>query len=199
MNDNRKWLIGFGIVGVLCLCAGVVAVLVFGLGVSQVASSVKTDPASVAAEAQKIADFDVPQGYHEAMAMSFFGYDIVGIFPDNYAGSSGAATNGVIIMLMQFNAPGMDEAQMQQQMQQSLQQQSGQRGINMKVVSTYQTTIRGQSSTVTIQEGDSSQGFTLRQLVTVFPGKAGTVMLMVQGPSTAWDQTLIDQFIASIR
>lgn len=205
MNNKRKWLVPIGIVGALCLCAGVVAALVFGVGISQFTHSIKTDPTSVAATSQRIADFDVPAGYKIAVAMSFLSYDMVTIVPDTYYSgtpSNNAGTplnNGMFIMLMQFSSGLTDPAQMQQQMQRSLQQQSGQRGINMTVTRTYQTTIRGQKTTVTVSDSDAGQGLTLRQLITVFQGKHGAVMLMMQGSSETWDQSLADGFMASIR
>jgi hypothetical protein len=85
-------------------------------------------------------------------------------------------------------------------MQKALQQQSGRGGVSMKVVSTYQATIRGQESTVVIQDSTSDQaGFVLRELMTSFQGKGGLVMLMMSGSKDAWDQNTADQFIASIR
>jgi len=205
MNNNRKWLVAIGIVGVLCLCAGVVSALVFGVGISQLTHSIKTDSASVAATGQRIADFDIPAGYKETVGMSFLSYDMVMIVPDTY--DSGDSSNnpdtssysGMTIMLMQFNSGLTDPAQMQQQMQRTFEQQGGQRGMNMTVAKTYETTIRGQKATVTVYESDTNQGYTLRQLITIFQGKHGTVMLMMQGSTETWDQSLADQFIASIR
>jgi len=198
MNNKRSWLVAIGIVGVLCLCAVVVSALVFGAGISQVTRSIKTDSVSVAATGQRIADFDVPAGYKEAFAMSFLSYDMVTLAPDTYDSSSSSST-GMAIMLMQFNSGLTDPSQMQQQMQKSLEQQGGQRGMNMTAVKTYETTIRGQKSTVTIYEDNGSRGYILRQLITVFPGKHGTVMLMMQGPTETWDQSLADEFLTSIR
>jgi hypothetical protein len=86
-------------------------------------------------------------------------------------------------------------------MQQALEQQSGQRGMTMKVVKSYKTTIRRLTSAVVIEEGEASSapGATVRELITTFPGKHGTVMLMMLGPKETWDQAVADRFIASIR
>jgi hypothetical protein len=39
----------------------------------------------------------------------------------------------------------------------------------------------------------------VRQLITSFPGKDGTAMLMIMGSPSAWDDKVIDDFIESIR
>jgi hypothetical protein len=70
----------------------------------------------------------------------------------------------------------------------------------MRVVGTQKATIRGQSVTLTISEGASgSSEATMRQVTGVFNGKDGIVMLMAMGDVDRWDQTMLDQFLASIR
>jgi hypothetical protein len=60
-------------------------------------------------------------------------------------------------------------------------------------------TIRGEQVEVVIYEGRSEgSDFVMRQLVTAFPGKDGTAMLMIMGPADGWDQDMIDEFIESI-
>ncbi len=189
MSRNKKILLGIGGVLALCLCAAGIAVLVFGVGASKVVQSFKTDPTSIAQVSSRIADFDVPAGYQPSMAMSILSYDYVMLTPQ-------AGRQSMVIALMQFkglNSPDM------QQMRQSMEQQSGQAGANLRVVKTYQTTIRGESTTVTIQEGNTGAGADIRQLLAIFNGKGGPTMLMIEGPVDGWDQSLVDQFIASIR
>ena len=102
-------------------------------------------------------------------------------------------------MLAQFDMIGTNQQQMEQQIRQSFEQQSGQRGISMKVVEVKKMTIRGQEDVeVTILEGSDEKGFVMRQLLTSFPGKKGTVMLMIMGPVEFWDEGTIDEFIQSI-
>ncbi len=191
MSDTKKWLLGIGIVGVLCLAACGVMALVFWQGGRQFARSVKTNPTDVAQLGKKIADFDLPAGYVQGTGMSIFMYDFVVYTPGDNSG-------GMLIMLMQFRT---GESYSSEQMQQALEQQSGQGGTSMTVVQTYETTIRGQTSTVVIEDGESTAGtgITVRQLTTTFPGKNGPVMLMMSGAKESWDQDLVDQFIASIR
>ena len=191
MSNTRKWLLGIGIVAVLCIAACGVVFLVFRQVGTQLGRSFKTDPTGVAQISARIADFDLPPGYVQAGGMSILTYDFVMYAPpDNQ--------QGMMIMLMQFQSGTTFSSQ---QMQQSLQQQSGQRGLAMKVVQTYETTIRNQNSTVVIEEGASSSepGIVIRELFATFPGNSGTAMVMMMGPKDLWDQSAADQFIASIR
>jgi hypothetical protein len=190
MSNTKKWLLGIGIVGILCMCAAVVAFFVVRQVGSQVAQSFKTDPTGVAHVGSRIADYDIPPGYSQVAGMSLLVYDFVMYAPtDN--------TQGTAILLMQFKS---GTAYSSEQMQQIMQQQSGRRGLTTQIVKTYQATIRGQTSTIVIQDSTTAdqQGIILRQLFTVFPGKGGTVMLMIMGPKDAWDQSLADKFISSI-
>lgn len=58
---------------------------------------------------------------------------------------------------------------------------------------------RQKQQTVSILEGADERGFTIRQLITTFPGKNGTAMLMIMAPPENWDQKMIDGFLKSIR
>jgi hypothetical protein len=189
MNDNRKWLIGIGVVAGLCLCAAVVALLVLREAGSRLSQSFSTDPTAVAAVGSRIAEFDVPPGYEQSMAMSFLVYDMVALSPVS------DSSYGVIIMMMQFTGPGTADPE---EMQQAMQQQAGQSQGASTVVETRQDTIRGQEVVITVSES-YSEGFTFRQWVTVFQGNAGPTMLMIQGPVEAWDEQLVTEFIHSIR
>ena len=60
-------------------------------------------------------------------------------------------------------------------------------------------TLRGEEVEVTTYEGTDESGVVIRQLITSFPGKDGTAMLMIMGPAEGWDQAAIDDFIKSIR
>ena len=101
-------------------------------------------------------------------------------------------------MLAQFET-GVDQQQMEQQIRQAFEQQAGNRGQDMKLVEVKKKTIRGEETDVAIFEGTDQSGNNLRQLITSFPGKGGTVMLMIMGDALTWDQGMVDDFIESIR
>ncbi len=193
-NNKRIW-IGLGIALLFCLCAVAVAVVVFMRLGQKVQEGVKTDPESAAKAAHAIADYELPPGYQEQMAMDLFVYSMVVIGPEMGPGSPSAKP---MIMLAQFQA-GADQQQMQEQLRQSFEQQSGRRGASMELVEVKEMTIRGADVEVFIYEGSDENGSVLRQLVTTFPGKDGTAMLMIMGSPDDWDQEEIDAFIESIR
>jgi flagellar basal body-associated protein FliL len=194
-KKSNKWIwIGLGAALLFCLCAIAVAVVVAGRIGKQVEQGMKTDPAGAAESAHAIAEYTLPAGYQEEMAMDLFVYTMVVISPE----STGSSSNDKpIIMLAQFKA-GTNQQQMQEQIRQSFEQQSGQRGFSMKVVETRQMTIRGEEVDVVTYEGTDDSGNSMRQVITTFPGKGGTAMLMIIGEPQDWDEEEIDTFIESI-
>ena len=125
--------------------------------------------------------------------MNFLVYSFVMIGPE-----STETTSAPLIMLAQFDPMGTSQEQMEQQIRQSFEQQAGQRGLDMQLVEVETRIIRGEEVEVTTYEGTDRSGDVVRQLITSFPGKDGTAMLMVMGPAEGWDQQVIDDFITSI-
>lgn len=195
-KKNNRWIwIALGGALLFCLCAAAVTVFLLARVGQKVKEGVKTDPKAAAEAAHAIADYELPPGYQEQISMNFFIYSMVLIDAD--APGSVTSTGKPIIMLAQFQA-GTDQKQMEEQIRKSFQQQSGQSGTSMKVVETKTMTIRGVEAEVIIYEGADEQGSMTRQLITTFPGKNGTAMLMVMGEPQNWDQEEIDTFIESI-
>ena len=192
-NKNTKWIwLGLGGAALFCLCAVAVAFFMFYRVGQQVKEGVKTDPESASKAAHEIVDYDLPAGYQERMSMDILIYSFVMIGPES------SNLDQPLIMLAQFQA-GVDQKQMEQQLRQSFEQQSGSRGMNMKLVEVKKMTIRGEETEVAIYEGSDENGNSFRQLITAFPGKDGTAMLIIMGDAQGWDQSIIDDFIESIR
>jgi hypothetical protein len=189
VNQNRKWLIGIGVVAALCLCAGAVVVLLLRAASQRLAQSVSADPTTVTEMSRRIAEFDVPPGYTAGMAMSILVYDVVSLVPDP------DSRYDTVILLMQYTGPGMADPE---EMQQVMEQQVGQSQSSMTVVETRRDTIRGQEVVISVSEG-TAEGYTMRQWLTVFEGNAGPTMLMIQGTTFRWDEELVTDFIHSIR
>jgi len=192
-NQNKnKWIwIGLGAVLLICCCAAIAAGLVFRQIGQRVEEGMKTDPEGAAQAAHEIVDYTLPRGYQEQMSMNIMFYSFVVIAPE----SSGAGRP--TIMLAQFQA-GMDQEQMKQQLQQSAEQQYGRNGMEMRLVEVRETTIRGEETEVVIYEGTDENGYSMRQLITAFPGKDGNAMLMIMGDPEYWNENEINQFIESI-
>jgi hypothetical protein len=196
-KNNNKWIwIGLGAATLFCLCGVCLAVFLFARLGQQFRQGMKTDPQGAAEAAHAIADYELPAGYQEQVAMDFFAYTMVMIGPES--DPSPNSTAGPMIMLAQFTMP-TNPQQMQEQMRRSFEQQSGRPGLQMEVVEVKKMTIRGAEVDVTILEGTDDKGFVLRELITTFPGKQGTALLMIIGPAQYWDEDEIDQFIESIQ
>ena len=193
-NKNKRIWIGLGAALLFCCGAVLVAGFVFWQAGQKLQEGMKTDPAAAAEAAHKIADYDLPEGYQEQVAMEIMVYSFAVIGPQNSQGIS----NGPIFMLAQFQV-GVNQEQMEQQLRQSFEQQSGRPGLSMKLVKVEEKTIRGEETQVALYEGTDANGIVLRQVITSFPGKDGTAMLMIMGSVSQWDQDLVDDFIESIR
>ena len=195
-KSNNKWIwIGLGAAALFCLCAVGVAALVFMLVGQQFKEGMKTDPQSASKAAHAIADYELPEGYEEKIAMDFFAYTMVMMGPKSSTNSSSTAKP--MIMLAQFQV-ATNQQQMEEQMRRSFEQQSGRRGLKMEVVDVKKMTIRGKEVDVTTFEGTDDNGFVMRQVLATFPGKDGTAFLMIMGAAQTWDKEEIDQFIESI-
>lgn len=192
-NNNRRIWIGLGAAALFCLCAVVVAGYLFVQMGRQLQQGVKTDPEGASEAAHAIADYELPPGYQERMSMNFLVYSFVMIGPESLG-----TTTGPLIMLAQFDPMGTSQEQMEQQIRQSFEQQAGRRGMNMELLKVEKMTIRGEEVELTTYEGTDESGDVIRQLITTFPGKDGTAMLMVIGPAEGWDQDVIDDFVRSI-
>ena len=195
-KNNNKWIwIGLGGALLFCLCAVAVAVLLFMRIGQQFREGFKTDPQGASEAAHAIADYELPAGYQEQVAMDFFAYSMVVISPN--PSTSLSSSSKPIILLAQFQF-ATNRKQMEEQMTRSIEQQPSRRGLKLEVVDVKTITIRGEETEVTLLEGTDESGLVVRQLITTFPGKDGTAMLLIVGPAEHWDQEEIDKFIESI-
>jgi hypothetical protein len=194
-GNKNKWIwIGLGMELLFCCGAVLVAALVFQQAGKKIQEGMKTDPEAAVEAAHKIADYDLPEGYQEKVAMEILVYSFVMIGPQY----STTNLTGPVFMLAQFQA-GVNQEQMEEQLRQSFEQQAGNRGLSMSLVKVEDKTIRGEETKVATYEGTDENGLVIRQVITSFPGKDGTAMLMIMGSAEAWDQDMVDTFIESIR
>jgi len=189
MNENTKrTIITVGIILVLCcfmtLMAGVV---VWGLS-KEVDKRINIEPSEVSQVRENIATFDLPPEYELAAGMSIFFYDMVSIVPEK---------NGYLpsIMLVQYSGVTIgDNKKMEEELRNAAQQQGGQPGVNLPIVGSFETTIKGEVTTVTVSEDTK-----MRQWTAVFQGNLGPTLFMAQGHISGWDEQLLMDFLASIR
>ncbi len=192
MSREVKIVLGLG-VAVVLLC-GIACVSMYLIGMYTLPKVITSDQEQAAKIGHEIADYTLPPGYYELVAMNVLGAKWVVIGQDN--------SDALVIMLMQFPAgSNMSQEEMEQQMTRSLAQQNQGTAADFEIVGTEKVTIRGQQVTLTTREGQSSSDpdINLRQVVGVLPGPDNIVMLMAMGMVKEWDETAFDSFLASIR
>ena len=195
MNKNQKTLIWVGAAVLFCLFACGVGYFAFNALGKQITQQIEQsdDPARVAAVAEKIAEFEIPAGYSAQMAMDFGMYRTLALVSDEDPGKP-------MIMLMGYNqSMGANTEQMQEQMKRSFEQQFNTPGMTWTNAEERKMTIRGQEVNVVIRDGQVGGQVTMRQLMTVFEGKNGTVLVMIQGNVESWDDEMINKFLTSIQ
>jgi hypothetical protein len=195
MSRNTKNILTVLIVAlVFCIIGVVAAIGGVGLVADKLKANVASDPAKVKEMANAFVSYELPAGYSETMGFNFLVYKMVLI-----SSSESAASTKPIIFLANFDSSqNMSPEEMTSQMQKSLEQQSGQKGSNFKVVETRTVTIDGKDESLAVSEGDGSNGKTMRQWVTSFPGKTGIVIVMIQGYTSDWDDALYNEFLSSL-
>jgi hypothetical protein len=187
--QGRKLAILIGIFVVFGCC--IIGVVGGYLAFNQVGQSFSTDQSKAAEVGHKIVDYDLPSGYQETASLDLF-YQMVVITNHN-------DPTEAMIMLMQFPTGMASQEQMEQQMEQSATQQTN-RNLECKFVEDNTTTIRGQETTLHIYDcTDKDQGTQVRQVIGVFPGKNGEVILMAMGNVDTWDSGPLNEFLGSIR
>ena len=175
----------------LCCVAGLGVTL---LGTRLAGRALITNPDRVQTVGSQIADYDVPPGYEQMFAMNMMGIKLVAIGP------SSVTRDLMMIMLMQF-PPGIEVSQqeMERQVEQALARQTGLNSADMVSVGQEETTIKGETVSLTVREGITNRGDRMRQITGLFKGKGGPAILMVMGEVETWDQAMVDNFFASIR
>ena len=152
------------------------------------------EPDRAGALARSLIDYDLPPGYQEqgAINMGLMQMIIIGVGGE---GDSLDSSRPVIMIVgVPENMP-MDEEEMALQIQQSMEEEN----LDMRLVEQSTTTIRGQEVPLLTYEGANDQGVEMRQLISgLFEGKKGSVMLMILGEESGWNQGEVDAFIDSI-
>jgi hypothetical protein len=195
MNKTVKiLLIIAGVLVVICGCASAVAL---GTGIWSAGQFVRwadtntsENPQEVDQIAAEIADFDVPEGFRNPYGMHFADFTSVG-----YLSQSG----NTHIYLTQFpQDTHMDVDEMMRMLKEGGSPEGPWVGAKMTEVEQKPVTVRGQGSTLSIGEGQTSEGETFRVATVAFQGKGGPAFLMVAGPLAEWDIEMVEALIASV-
>ena len=191
MNNTFKVVLGFLAGAILtCIAIAVLGFVFFTTITRSVLRNMQASPGEAEQVAQGIADFTLPDGYSPAVASRFAHFELVG-----YNGPDGRSH----IYLFQLPpAIHVDQAELERQFQNSAGNPGQTNGREMKVIEEQAVTIRGEATTLVISEGTNGDGQLYRSANAAFAGKDGQALLSFSGLTNAWDQAMIDSFIASI-
>lgn len=181
---------GCGVVLMLVCCG------VFGYFGVQLRKSMTVDPTEVVAIRDGIitsitlpAEFQPQMGMNLTLAGQGMKMAVFGETSDPNAG-------GTALVLMQMMIAA-DEAQMRQELEKSM---GRQQKVAIESSETKTVTIDGAMVDFVFAKGTTQQGSKpLRQVTGVFPGKTGTVMLMLFVPEDKWDAQQVLGILESIK
>ena len=118
-----------------------------------VSQAVIDDPAKATSLGHEIVDYNLPDGYRELGGMNALVFKMVFIGPES------RTSDFMFIMLMQIPAgTNMDQEEMQRQMTQPCSSRAKAATFRAHVVGTQTATIKGQPVTLTISEGEVTEG-----------------------------------------
>ena len=165
------------------------ALAIFGPGLAHsIHQSIwKHDPAKAA---EILVDFTLPAGYQETSYTQVMDASQVILAP-----ADGSA--GMIILFMQ-ESMAMNDREIVTEMEDAWVKEVGAHTYKTSRTSTETVAIGGQETTVSYRAGTDETGQPVRQLVTVFYGKAGWTVLVIVSPLGSWDQGLVDEFLQSL-
>ena len=223
MSRNTKIvLIVLGVLLATCCIITVAFMVIIPMFVTRVASDSVVEGDAAADVGQEIVDYELPSGYKEEGGVQILGMRMVFIVPEGGSGQMMA------LMQFPSGIPINDE-DMRQQMQDAIGQQAGRQGnvafaearhdilglgpLQVLVCglafggiavamgfATEQAVINGKPAVLTTLEGTDENGQTMRQIFGIFEAKNGSgAMVMVMGDEAGWDETAVNQFLASIR
>ena len=198
MNKTTKTiLIVIGSLLVLCGCAAAVllgtGLWSFGKFVQVVDSGTTENPQEVAQIAAEIADFEAPDGFPKQYGMQLAGITMVQYMTQD---------ENTVIFVTEFPAgTSINVNEMLRQIRNnSGNPNSRWYNVYTKLVEQKPVTIRGEETTLSINEGTSDQGELYRMANATFQGDGdGPAVLMIIGPADQWDTGMMESFIASIR
>jgi hypothetical protein len=154
-------------------------------------SSVSSKPEEIAQMAQGVADFSVPEGFEADYGMKLAVFTMVAY----------RSPSDVHVMLMQFpSGTKIDEDQMMEQLVNATKDQNQTfMTTKLRQVEQRPVEVRGKDAVMTISVGKEGESDEFTQAAVAFEGKGGPALLVIAGKSSAYDQQMVDQFVASLQ
>jgi len=145
-------------------------------------------PGRIASLAEKIADFDLPEGYSPELGIEADGYILVGYAPK--------AGQGHIYMFQAPASAGLDANELQAEIQKY---RPDLKSGRTSVMETRPINIRGQQVSLVISEGTNSDGKPYLEYTAVFQGKTGPALVSITSVEANWSEADITAFLAAIQ
>ena len=210
MSSTSKVLLILGSIAGVCLlacCGGGIFLYIKAKDAIQnfAQNFTTTDPEEIRQRTAEVVHIDIPEEFPPLRAFNFFVMKQI---------LYGKEASGSMVMIMEINQQiqgGQGAANMKQQREQMLrqmsqqQQQQGQGAGNMDTEITEESsetrefTINGEKVPFEFIKGRGANGVPTRQVVGMFAGRTGTIMLMIMTPESEYNEEAIVKMIGSIR
>ncbi len=189
---NRVLVVVASLLGVLLACCVGIWALAPRLRRVMVAQFWRTDPQLTAQAAHKFIDYDLPPHYQELKVMDVQNAYAAVIIAHRERPEDmiymGGVTDGII---------GVETWRVRYE--ENLSREIGDRRYDTRTTGMQLATIRGQPTTLHLLEGTDEAGRRVRQVVCAFKGKSGDMLLAIVASQDSWDQSMVDNFLQSIR
>ncbi len=187
-QQNKPFLIFVGSLTMLCLCIGAASFV--GTQVTKwiVSETFQSDPDTVTAVGNSIADYTLPAGFGDGYAVKWSDFSMV-----MYT----AVDNSSHIYLLQ--TPGsvlLDRETLEWQMRQVTNREDI---SEARIIDSQPCPIRGEETTLIISEGTNNAGQLYRSASAVFTGNEGAALVSISAPTNSWDQEMVEKFIESLQ
>lgn len=186
---------------VLCVFGGG-ALVCCGVGayfISKFAPSISQDPEVVEQTTREIVDIDIPDEFQpmHSMSMNMFAVTIKSV---QYQRGDGIGMLTLMEMGGEFQQGGPGQAQQMRDILREQNQDLPNLDADDGEPEVREFTIRGEPVDVQfVKATDPETGNSVRQISAVFPGKQGTVMLMLIVDGDAYDEAEVEALLESIR
>lgn len=138
------------------------------------------------AVADKIAGYQLPDGYTEQFAIDMLDYQLVSL--------QGPSSNCHIYLAQAPKDSKIDLAAVQNEYR----AYDERIDIDVRLVETRTVSIRGQDVTLYVSEGVNGENRRYRGVTAVFTGRGGPAAVNISAPVDQWDWPVVDAFLASL-
>ena len=151
----------------------------------------KNDPIQAAQIAHAMTDYTLPAGYQERAYFQFQDLNQVIIRP-------GDAVGGMDILL--FNETlDMSEQELIDALEDNWVKEVGEHTYQTERAYTETVMLCGQETLLSYRTGTNEDNQAVKQLVTIFYGKNGWVVVVIASPVEYWNQDLVNEFLYSLK